>query len=90
MMRDGAGKHDDSPLSRVEINWTIAKGTIPIPGARNMRQVKQNISTLDWSLTAEEEKWLDDASAKVTVFVTPDKNPFPRKDVLRDWSCMIH
>ena len=43
--------------------------------------MKQNISTLDWSLTAEEEKWLDDASAKVTVFVSPDKNPFPRKDV---------
>jgi len=81
VMRDVAGKHDDAPMSQVAINWAIAKGTIPIPGARNIRQVKQNLSTLDWSLTAEEEKLLDDASAKVTGFVTPDKNPFPRKDV---------
>ena len=43
--------------------------------------MKQNQPTLDWSLTAEEEKFLDDASAKVTGFVTPDKNWFPQKDV---------
>jgi len=80
-MKNVAGEHGGAPLSQVAINWAIAKGTIPIPGARNIRQVKQNLATLDWSLTAEEEKMLDDASAKVTGFVTPDKNPFPRKDV---------
>ena len=81
VMRDVAGKHDEAPMSQVAINWAIAKGTIPIPGARNIRQVKQNLSTLDWSLTAEEERLLDDASAKVTGFVTPDFNWFPRNDV---------
>mmetsp|Transcript_50423 Transcript_50423/g.107390 ORF Transcript_50423/g.107390 Transcript_50423/m.107390 type:complete len:409 (+) Transcript_50423:101-1327(+) len=80
-MKDVAGRHGDAPLSQVAINWAIAKGTVPIPGARNLRQVKQNLDTLDWSLTAEEERMLDDASARVTGFITPDKNPFPRKDV---------
>ena len=36
---------------------------------------------LDWSLTIEEDNLLDDASAKVAEFVTPDKNWFPQKDV---------
>ena len=43
--------------------------------------MKQNLSTLDWPLTLEEEKLLDDASAKVTGFLTPDKNWFPQKNV---------
>ena len=52
----------------------------PIPGARTLNQVKQNLATLDWKLTADEVNALDDASSKVTGFVTPDKNPFPRED----------
>lgn len=59
----------------------IAKGTIPIPGVRTIKQAKQNLATVEWTLTAEEVKSLDEASAKVTGFVTPDKNPFPRTDV---------
>jgi pyridoxine 4-dehydrogenase len=81
VMRSVAIKHGDAPLSQVAINWAIAKGTIPIPGARNIRQVKQNLSTLGWSLSKEEEGILDEASGRVTGFLTPDKNPFPRKDV---------
>ena len=80
VMGDIASKHDASN-SQVALNWAIAKGTIPIPGARNIRQAKQNLAALEWSLTTEEERMLDDASAKVTGFITPDKNPFPRKDV---------
>lgn len=81
VMRTVAANHGNAPLSQVAINWAIAKGTIPIPGARNIRQVRQNLSTLDWSLTKQEERSLDDASRRVTGFVTPDKNPFPQKDV---------
>ena len=82
LMRNIAGKHGDAiPLSQVALNWCISKGTIPIPGARTIRQAKQNLSTLEWSLTEEEVMQLDNASKKVTGFLTPDKNPFPRKDV---------
>jgi len=79
VMKDIAAKHDAVP-SQVALNWAINKGTIPIPGARTIKQAKQNLATIDWSMSAEEERLLDEASAKVTGFVTPDKNPFPRKD----------
>jgi pyridoxine 4-dehydrogenase len=74
-----ANKHDAS-ISQVALNWARGKGTIPIPGARNLKQVKQNLSCLDWSLNADEMKSLDEASSRVRNFVTPDKNPFPRED----------
>lgn len=77
---DTIAKKHDASTSQVALNWTRAKGTIPIPGARNLKQVKQNLACLDWSLSSDEMKALDDASAKVTGFVTPDKNPFPRED----------
>lgn len=77
---DGIAKRHDASTSQVALNWARAKGTIPIPGARNLKQVKQNLACLDWSLDADEMKSLDQASAKVTAFVTPDKNPFPRED----------
>mmetsp|Transcript_23431 Transcript_23431/g.46891 ORF Transcript_23431/g.46891 Transcript_23431/m.46891 type:complete len:241 (+) Transcript_23431:103-825(+) len=80
VMGDIAEKHDGT-RSQVALNWAIAKGTIPIPGARNIRQAEQNLGALDWSLSGDEEKLLDEVSAKVTGFLTPDKNPFPRKDV---------
>ncbi|KAL7533282.1 hypothetical protein ACHAXR_005149 [Thalassiosira sp. AJA248-18] len=80
VMTDVAANHNAIPLSQVAINWAIAKGTTPIPGARTINQVKQNLATLEWTLTAEEEKLLDEASAKVTGFITPDKNPFPHAD----------
>lgn len=74
-------KRHNAAASQVALNWAISKGTIPIPGARNSKQVGQNFSCLDWSLSADELKSLDEASSKVTGFITPDKNPFPRKDI---------
>ena len=44
-------------------------------------ETKSIYCTLDCSLMSEEEKLLDDASAKVTGFVTLDKDWFPQKDV---------
>ncbi|KAL9189501.1 hypothetical protein ACHAXT_009176 [Thalassiosira profunda] len=79
LMKEIAGKHN-TQVSQVALNWAIAKGTTPIPGARTLKQAKQNLATLEWTLSKEEEKALDDASSKVTGFITPDKNPFPRKD----------
>lgn len=74
-------KRHNASASQVALNWAISKGTIPIPGARNLKQVGQNLSCLDWSLSPDEMKSLDEASSKVTGFITPDKNPFPRKDI---------
>lgn len=79
LMTDLASKYN-AKTSQVAINWCISKGTTPIPGARTIKQVKQNLAALEWKLTKDEEKQLDEAASKVTGFLTPDKNPFPRVD----------
>ena len=52
-------------LSQVAINWCICKGTIPIPGAKNSEQAKQNIGALGWKLDSGEVEELDKAAASV-------------------------
>jgi pyridoxine 4-dehydrogenase len=79
-MTEIASKHSGGTLSQVAINWTRAKGTIPIPGARAISQVQQNYNALDWNLSAAEMQALDKAAEKVTTFVSPDKSPFPKED----------
>jgi pyridoxine 4-dehydrogenase len=76
-----AANHPGSTLSQVAINWTRAKGTIPIPGARTIPQVKQNYGALEWAMSREEIQVLDDAAKKVTTFLTPDKSPMVKEDI---------
>lgn len=52
-------------MSQVAINWCICKGTIPIPGAKTVEQVKQNIGALGWQLDSGEMAELDKAAASV-------------------------
>ncbi len=53
----------DKTMSQVAINWCICKGTIPIPGAKNREQAKQNIGALGWNLDAGEIMELDKAAS---------------------------
>jgi pyridoxine 4-dehydrogenase len=55
------GKH----AAQVAINWTICKGTLPIPGAKNAKQMEQNAGALGWRLTDDELARLDEISAKI-------------------------
>ena len=80
-MKEIAAKHEGGTVSQVALNWTRAKSTIPIPGARTLRQVQQNYGALDWTLTPEEIQQLDNASSQITSFVQPDKSPFPKEDI---------
>ena len=80
-MKDVSAAHSGSTLSQVAINWTRAKNSIPIPGARTLGQVQKNYDALSWSMSKEEERALDLAAAKVTTFISPDKSPFPKKDI---------
>ncbi len=50
-------------MSQVAINWCICKGTIPIPGAKNVEQARENIGALGWQLDAAEIAELDTAAA---------------------------
>ncbi len=53
-------------MAQVALNWCICKGTIPIPGAKNPEQAKQNIGALGWYLNEGEVTELDRAAAKVS------------------------
>ncbi|MBL1200118.1 MAG: aldo/keto reductase [Nostoc sp. GBBB01] len=50
-------------MSQIAINWCICKGTIPIPGAKNVEQARENIGALGWQLDAGEIAELDTAAA---------------------------
>jgi aryl-alcohol dehydrogenase-like predicted oxidoreductase len=45
--------------SQVALNWIIAKGAVPIPGAKNRRQAEDNAGALGWAMSAEDVSALD-------------------------------
>jgi aryl-alcohol dehydrogenase-like predicted oxidoreductase len=57
--------HGGKTAGQVAINWTVAKGSVPIPGARNERQATEIAGTLGWSLTSDEVAALDKASDQI-------------------------
>jgi pyridoxine 4-dehydrogenase len=57
--------HDGKTPSQVALNWTICKGAIPIPGAKNARQLVQNSGGAGWSLTPEEVATLDELTDQI-------------------------
>ncbi len=57
--------HGGKSNAQVALNWTICKGTLPIPGAKNESQALQNAGALGWRLTDEEVAQLDETSDEV-------------------------
>jgi aryl-alcohol dehydrogenase-like predicted oxidoreductase len=60
----GQGHGGKSP-SQVALNWTICKGTFPIPGAKNAHQAKGNAGAQGWSLSADEIVAIEQSADKV-------------------------
>ena len=48
--------------SQVALNWIIAKGAVPIPGAKNRTQAEENAGALGWALDGDEVARLDRAA----------------------------
>jgi len=59
--------HGGKSNAQVALNWTICKGTLPIPGAKNLKQAQENTGALGWKLTDEEVAKLDEISDQVSV-----------------------
>jgi len=57
--------HGGKTNAQVALNWTICKGTLPIPGAKNADQALENAGALGWRLTDEEVTKLDEASDRI-------------------------
>jgi aryl-alcohol dehydrogenase-like predicted oxidoreductase len=51
--------HGDRTPSQVALAWIIAKGAVPIPGAKNKRQAEENAGALGWGLETEDVEALD-------------------------------
>ena len=65
LLKEIGQAHGNKTPSQVSLNWLICKGTIPIPGAKNLRQAQENFGALGWKLTVDEVARLDEASKRV-------------------------
>ncbi len=63
LMKEIGQAHAGKSHSQVALNWTMRKGTVPIPGAKNVKQAQENLGSLGWSLSDDEVSALDKASA---------------------------
>ncbi len=57
-------KHGKS-VSQVAVNWIICKGALPIPGAKDPQQARENAGAMGWRLLPEEVAALDALTAGV-------------------------
>lgn len=62
LMREIGQEHGGRTPSQVALNWCICKGTIPIPGAKNLEQAQENGGGMGWSLSEQQVAQLDRAS----------------------------
>lgn len=62
-MEEAAQTHDKT-ISQVALNWLISKDEliIPIPGAKNARQARENAGAIGWRLTEEEQERMSRAA----------------------------
>jgi aryl-alcohol dehydrogenase-like predicted oxidoreductase len=61
LRRTGEANGGRSP-SQVALAWLVAKGAVPIPGAKNRAQAEENAGALGWRMTDEELARLDAAA----------------------------
>ncbi|MCU1351435.1 MAG: putative oxidoreductase, aryl-alcohol dehydrogenase like protein [Acidimicrobiales bacterium] len=54
--------HGGKAPSQVALRWVIAKGAVPIPGAKNPAQADENAGALGWELADDELAALDAAA----------------------------
>lgn len=64
MRKIGIAHGEKTPV-QVALNWCIAQGTLPIPGAKNERQARENAGGIGWNLSEEDVAKLDDLSAQL-------------------------
>jgi aryl-alcohol dehydrogenase-like predicted oxidoreductase len=61
---DELARETDKTVAQVALNWLLRRPTVVnlVIGARNEAQLKENLGAVDWSLSPEQVKRLDNAS----------------------------
>jgi aryl-alcohol dehydrogenase-like predicted oxidoreductase len=57
--------HGGKTPAQVALNWTMCKGSVPIPGAKNASQARENAGALGWRMSHDEVAALDAASDRI-------------------------
>ncbi len=57
------GEKHGRTASQVAVNWVICKGALPIPGAKDPQQARENAGAMGWRLAPEDIAELDALSA---------------------------
>jgi len=61
-------KQRNKTIPQVALNYVMCKGAIPIPGARTVAQLKDNIGAMGWRLSKKEVLDLEEQADKVSGF----------------------
>lgn len=82
---DAVAKETGKTVPQIALNWLLTRPSVStlVIGARNEEQLRQNLGAVGWSLTPEQIKTLDDASAAPLAYPYwhqagfKERNPFP-------------
>ena len=61
-LRSIGNEHGGKCPSQVALNWVMAKGAVPIPGAKNRHQAEENAGALGWQFDGDQLARLDRAA----------------------------
>lgn len=83
---DEIAKETEKSIAQVALNWLLQRPTVSsiIIGARTEEQLKQNLESVGWNLTAEQVKRLDDVS------LSPKTYPYWHQDERPELNSQIH
>lgn len=62
------GERRGKSIAQISLNYIICKGAIPIPGARSVAQLKDNVGAMGWRLTKKEILDLENLADQVGGF----------------------
>lgn len=82
---DAVAKETGKTVPQIALNWLLTRPSVStlVIGARNEEQLRQNLGAVGWSLTPEQVKTLDEASAAPLAYPYwhqagfKERNPFP-------------
>jgi aryl-alcohol dehydrogenase-like predicted oxidoreductase len=64
-LREVGQAHGGKTPGQVALNWVLAQGALPIPGAKNATQARENAGALGWRMTDDEARHLERIAGEV-------------------------